>query len=115
MNKARLEVMTALVEFSWSLALLDSSVRGFDWDYEGNPIELNREHLIDVLQRYLNKELMASDVENWANLLEGREDINFESGAEDLVDETLYQLANPDLTTPLTEGLAKNLIGNLSK
>lgn len=115
MNEGRLDVIKALIELSCPLDVIGSRIREFDWDYEGIPVELSRVHLASVLRRYLNKDLSAGDVEQWANLLEGREDVCFESGSEEQLHEVLYQLANPYLTAPLSEIHAKALVESLYK
>lgn len=85
-----------------------------DLDYEGDGIELKKKHLTLALQRYLQGVLSHSDIESWANQIEGREDVQFESGCEQLVEEVLYELANPDLTKPLNQPRARMLIDRFS-
>ncbi|WP_156811082.1 hypothetical protein [Cupriavidus sp. USMAHM13] len=115
MNKNRLDTVRALVELSFPLDEIESRLREFDWDFEGEAIELSRAHLIDVLRRYLSRELSVSDVERWANLIEGREDIALEKRSEEKLDEVLYELANPALMVPLDESHASAIIEALSK
>lgn len=115
MNENRLDMVKSLIEFSLPLDALASCIREFEWDYEGTQVELSRVHLINVLNRYLNKELSANDVESWANLLEGREDVYFEHGSEAVLDEIMYQIANPDLTDQLSEDRANIFVAELSK
>jgi len=115
MNDNRIEIIRALVELTYPLDMIASRIREFDWDYEGDPVELTRSHVINLLKRYLKKEFAVCDVEHWANLLEGREDVCFESGSESVLDEIIYQLANPDLTVALNDDIANTLIGDLSK
>lgn len=114
MSENRLNLIKELVEFSCPLELLELRLQKFDWDFEGVPIKLSRAHLVNLLTRYLNQELSANDVEHWANLIEGREDICFESGSEKQLDHALYQLANPTLTAPLNEGRASAIVSTLA-
>lgn len=115
MNKNRLALVKALIELSLPLDELDSRLREFDWDFEDAPIELRRTHVIYALGRYLNGELSASDVERWANLVEGREDIYFEESSGGQLDEVIYELANPTLTASLDEVHASTIIEALSE
>lgn len=115
MIESRLKALTALVEFSHSPDVLGLRISEFDWDYDGVPVELTRAHLVDVLRRYIDRKLLAGDVEHWANLIEGREDICFEHDSEEQVDEALHRLANPGLTYPLSEFSANEIIENLLK
>lgn len=60
-----------------------------------------------VLERYANGELSDRDVENWANLVEGREDIQVEENDK----EVLFELANPELTQQLSRARALEILG----
>lgn len=73
-----------------------------EWDSGRELVVFNREHINSVLDRFVNKEISSADVEEWANLIEGREDINYEKGYEDVIKEIIFQLANPILTEPIT-------------
>ena len=114
MSANRLDVLKALIELSSPLNDLRSSLQKFDWDFQGVPIEFGRIHLVNVLRRYLNRELVATDIEQWANLLEAREDIFFEKNAEGQLDEVLYELANPVLTASLDDDRASAIIEALT-
>ncbi|PSV16392.1 hypothetical protein [Photobacterium kishitanii] len=63
-------------------------------DIEPNetPFEVNHQHLIMVLEKYLADEIDADDIEQWANLIDFRADIDGSS-----IDGYLYALANPDM------------------
>ena len=110
MNNDRSTVIENLVNFSRPLGELQRQLSGFDWDFEGAPIVLNLNHIVQVLWRYLSGELTASMVEQWANMLEGREDISFDNKYEKWITATIYELANPVLTAPLEIKRARELI-----
>lgn len=63
-------------------------------DIEPNetPFEVNHQHLIMVLEKYLADEIDADDIEQWANLIDFRADIDGSS-----IDGYLYALANPEM------------------
>jgi hypothetical protein len=46
--------------------------------------------------------ISAADVEDWANAVEGREDVGREAGYESLLNDAIFELANPMLHEPLT-------------
>lgn len=114
MREDRMGVLEMVVELSCSIDLIETRIREFAWDYDGLPFELKRAHIIHVLKRYLVGELNADEVGRWANMLEGRDDICFESGSEGRLDRAIYELANPYLTAPLDEMRANNLVEILS-
>jgi hypothetical protein len=110
MNNDRSIVIENLLNFSSPLDELQRQLSIFDWDFEGIPTVLLPKHIAHVLRRYLSGELTASMVEQWANLIEGREDIRFEIKHEKWAKDTVYELANPVLITPLEITRARELI-----
>lgn len=106
----RLTVVRDLLELSRPLEKIMAQLAMLDWDYEGDGLDLTKRHLAMALQRYLQDELSDSDIESWANQIEGREEIQFEAGSEQEVENVLYELANPALTQPLDHARAKMLL-----
>jgi hypothetical protein len=106
----RLAVVRDLLELSKPLEKIMLQLAMMDWDYEGDGLDLTKKHLAMALQRYLLGELSDSDIETWANQIEGREDIQFEAGSEQEIEKILYELANPALTQPLNHARAKILL-----
>lgn len=47
-------------------------------DYEGQPFVVNSAEIKGVLKRFLVGEFTAQELEDWANLIECREDMKFE-------------------------------------
>lgn len=113
MPSDRLAAVESLIAFSVPLELAAQHLQPFGWDYEGVPVELNSGHLVRVLQRYLQGELSARDVEDWANLIEGREDIEFSQACAGRIGEALHELANPSLFAPLDPARAEELIADI--
>lgn len=110
MNNDRSTIIELLLSFSRPLDELQRQLSGFDWDFEGVPIVLHPDHIAHVLRRYLSGELTAAMVERWANLIEGREDLSFDSKHEKWIRDTVYELANPVLTAQLEIPRARELI-----
>lgn len=96
----RQDAVQALVQFSQPLTVLDAELRANGWDWEGPPLAtLGSGNLCSILNRYLLGELMDSDVEAWANMLEGRDDVEF--GPD--IAKAIFDLANPHLQGSLEE------------
>ena len=96
LNK-RLETLKNLATFSKFLDELSSDLSEFNWDYDGEPLVVTSSQIAKVLQRYISGEIDAGEVEQWANMLECREDIEFEKNNEEQLDNIIYCLANPEL------------------
>ena len=108
-NHERLAAVNELLEFQGTLDQLALRLSQFSWDFEGSQTVLTRSHIAAVLGRYLEGQISAPDVECWANLVEGREDIAAESEFKTLVECVIYELANPTLTYALDADRALEL------
>jgi hypothetical protein len=96
----REEAVRSLVNFDQPLDVLSQALHASVWDWEGPPIVILRvSNILDVLQRYLKGEVQDADVEEWANMVEGRDDVDFEP----MTNAAIFDLANPVLQGPLTE------------
>ena len=95
----RQEALSLLVRFDGPLDALRSNLAAFPFDWDGPPLAtLSREHVLQVLARWNAGELSAEQIEGWANLLEGRDDLNHADGC---VADAVFDLANPELQGPI--------------
>lgn len=110
----RLDVVSSLVTFSKPLEEISNELSIFDWDYEGEPLIVKSDEIIEVLRRYISGEINAKEIEGWANLIECREDIVFEAEKESELEGVIYRLANPLLEEPISVSLCKQFVAILS-
>ena len=111
----RYVMLRDLVGFAKPISELRGLLGTFKWDFDGIPLTMTRRHLRDVIERYMKGEISAQDIEDWANLIEGREDMTFESRDDNLLSEIVYELANPELTEELSYQRAKEIVDLLNK
>ncbi len=110
----RADLLRSLLRFDRPLSDLSAPLARFGWDSDRELATIERAHVLAILGRYLSGEIQPPDVEDWANAIEGREDIGYERGHEDGLREVVYELANPYLTRPLSVQSAKELMSCLS-
>lgn len=115
METSRANVLQSLVNLSSSLEDVRAALASFSWDYTGEPQVLTALNVRSVLQRFVAQELTSAEVESWANLIEGREDVVLQTAADNTLDEVLYELANPTLTQSLTPQRARTILVDLSE
>lgn len=108
-------LLEQLLDFTKPILALSDELNKFKWDCDEHYVTLSKFHLLNILNRYLKNELSETEVEEWANAVESREDIGINEIDMNLINETLYELANPYLTTQLSTDRAKLLIQNLNK
>jgi hypothetical protein len=95
----RREALRDLVLLASPVANAQHSLTDFAWDSD-ELLMLDKQHVLAVLRRFETDELVAAEVEAWANAIEMRDDIGYDR--ETAVWDVLYELANPTLTEPLT-------------
>ena len=109
-DKDRRKAVSNLIQWNAPLPELAAGIRKFPWDCDEELVELDQWDIGRALDRFVEGELTAKDIEDWANLIEGRDDIKF---ASDDVLETIHWLANPYLEGVLTEASANEYLRRL--
>ncbi|WP_204101874.1 MULTISPECIES: hypothetical protein [Spirulina sp. CCY15215] len=106
-NTRRSQLLESLLACDRNLENILLALNKLGWDSEESIAVLNRQHIISILNRYLNTELSCLAVENWANAVECREDISYEENFETIIDRVIQELANPLLYRPLSHTIAR--------
>ena len=81
-------------------------VKAFQWDSDAEIVTFTRADALRLLDAYLQGTVGEGLVEQWANAVEGRDDIGFERSAGELLREFIFELATPEITTALTPARA---------
>ena len=108
----RTEVLNALINLRKPLTVISKALIQFPWDSEELVI-LDANQVKQILEQYLSGEISEDFVEDWANLIECRNDIGFDKKDAHLIKELMRVLANPHLTGRLTHNRAKFLIRDI--
>lgn len=109
-QKERSQLLQSLLKLDRPLDQILPSLNQLGWDSD-ELATLHPQHLISILNRYLSGELSPVEVENWANAIECREDLAWESEA---ISALIHELANPLLTNPLSEDTAREWLQRLT-
>ena len=100
-------VLTDLINFRKPLGKIKIDVNKLSWD-ENCEVILTEKILNKIINKYLNGVISETELIEWANLIESRESINFEKGKEAQIEETIFNIANPELSDlPLKNILEK--------
>lgn len=94
--------LASLLCFDRPLVEIESLLGSLGWGEEPL-VTLRRENIASVLRRYLAGEIDAATVEEWANLIEGRDDVEFASPDEEVIIQAIHDLANPVLQGRLAD------------
>lgn len=107
---SRNELLNNLLNMNSSVCTITDELNKIGWDSNEDLVTLTRQHILNVLRNYQEGKIDEAEVEDWANAVEGREDIGREKSYEELINKILHELANPYLTEKLTKERAKVLI-----
>jgi hypothetical protein len=97
----RIKALRDLIEHRESIPVSIGRLRQFSWDSDRALVVLTGNDLVRILDRYLQGELSNTELEEWANALEGRDDIGYEPSMGDNLRKIIFELANPLLAPPI--------------
>lgn len=109
----RLLTLRSLLEGAAPLDAAIGALGALPWDSDEELVTLTPEHVIRMLERLLSGELTSGDLEQWANAIEGRDDIGLDADASDALKEVIFELANPSLQGATTAESARAWVGRL--
>lgn len=109
---SRASALDDLIVFRKPLNFLAEMVSDLGWS-ETPAAVLTADHIVSVLQRFRSGALTSADVAGWADLIEGREDIDYQSDRYEEILQAIYVLANPVLNRLPDEALTDQVIGSL--
>ena len=102
-------ILLDLVHFKNNIDTLRNMLSQIGFDSETELVYMSRDDMVEILQRSLDKKISFLELEEWANLIECREDIGFE---DEKTQEMIFKLANPCLHEKLDE---KQVLSYLSE
>jgi hypothetical protein len=109
----RTVLLNKLINMESPVEVIASELNKFPWDCEDELVTLTRENIHNALKNFHEGKVNQYEIENWADAIENREDIGREEFYSDVLNEILYELANPLLTEKLTKPRAETLIKKL--
>lgn len=96
-----------------NLEQIRTALQQYDARREEDLVNLTRTQIIAILERFLKQSLTRQQVEDWADAVEGREDIEFGNDCDDITLDAIHEVANPEMEGQLTALKAKALIDRL--
>ena len=106
----RLKDLWDLIELKKRPEELRKILSKYEWDYDGKKVQLTKQHILNVLKRCVEGDVSLSDLEKWANLIECREDIDYERKNREKIISIIFRIANPEINGELSMKLIRNII-----
>jgi hypothetical protein len=95
------ELLADLLADRGSIPELRRELAKLPWDSR-ELVVLRPEHAIAVIDRFLDGKRDASQVSEWANAIEGRDDVGLDGNSGGALRDLIFETANPELEGPLT-------------
>lgn len=105
-------ILLDLVYFKNNIDTLKNMLSQIGFDSETELVYMSRDDIVEILQRSLDKKISFLELEEWANLIECREDIGFD---DEKTQEMIFKLANPYLYGKLDEKQVLSYLNELDE
>jgi hypothetical protein len=109
----RKELLNKLLNMDSPVTSITNELNKLGWDSEEELIDLTCKHILLILEKYCAGTINENEVEEWANIIENREDIGRDKAHENKITQIIYELSNPYLMEPLTKQRAEFLMSKL--
>lgn len=111
----RKQLLNALLNLEPGIEETYSALANMAWDCPMELVTLRAQHVASVLGRFIDGKIDSECVERWANAIESREDVAFDSAQEESLRHILFELANPELSQPLSRQTATEFLEALNR
>lgn len=91
---AKIDILLNLINFSKNISAIKSDLAKICFNSESELVTITKNTIANILNRVIDKEISYELLEEWANLIECREDIGYE---DEILQEIIFELANPCL------------------
>lgn len=87
-----------------------SELASYGWYCEKHLAQVTKINVLAVLKQFEAGTLTGEEVTAWANSVGGRTDIGFEFGDDGAVEESLFWLAHPNISGPVSGELCRKIV-----
>lgn len=107
----RTEILKDIINFNDDLQKLLDELSFYPWDIEKPLHIITKGEVTNILKRVINEDKNFVDLENWANAIEIRDDLDFE---DEETKEIVFELANPEINEKINKERLINIINSLN-
>ena len=97
---AKIDILLNLINFSKNISAIKSDLAKIGFNSESELVTITQNTIANILNRVVEKEISYDLLEEWANLIECREDIGYE---DEILQEIIFELANSCLYGEIDE------------
>jgi hypothetical protein len=114
LRRQRAAALGSLVSLARPIGEALAALSSFPWDFDEELVTFTRSDALNALRMFLAQELKIDDLRQWAEALDGRDDLAFEPGFEDELREFIFKFSTPEINEQLTFDLAARWASRLS-
>jgi len=107
----RKDILTDLICFNGNLTELQSELSQYSWDVEEPTLIISKADFSTVIKKCVDEKIIFDELENWANAIECRDDLDFE--VEEM-QEIIFELASPEINGEITKQRLQEIINELA-
>ncbi len=108
----RIEILNDIIKIKGNLLNLETEISHYPWDSKNALLTILKSDLMDILKKALNEEITADELKSWSNIIECRDDLDFE---QDKVKEIIFELANPEINGEINKIRLREIINELNQ
>jgi len=108
----RTDILKDLVSFSGDLSALKSELSQYSWDTEEPCLIITKSQFSKVLTKCIDQIITFQDLEDWANAIECRDDLDFE---DEEMQEIIFEFSSPEINGEITKDRLQVIVNDLSK
>ncbi|MCW3104295.1 MAG: hypothetical protein JWO09_2735 [Bacteroidetes bacterium] len=108
----RKDVLKDIIAYNGNLDNLKKELSNYEWDVKEPILIVSRSDVSNTINKYIDNLISFKDLENWANIIEFRDDVDFES---EQVKNAVIDMANPEINGALNDAKLKEIISALKE
>lgn len=110
MSQQRRQTLQSLIWLHEPLEQISERLSEFEWDFDDEPIVLETTAVETALMRYLKGYISAQELENWAEVMESCEEIEFEAEFSEEIQMIIHLLVNPEINYGINSDLCSHFL-----
>jgi hypothetical protein len=108
-DEDRRALLAALVRYELPVEPVLNQLASLPWDSTEEMVRIGVSDIVAILNRFIDGELSAEQVTEWADLLEVRDDVGIDPRHGNALREIVFRLANPNLRDAVTPALVSSI------
>lgn len=108
----RIDILEDLASFNGELPTLKSELSHYSWDTEETYLTITKVQFSIVLTKCINQTITFQDLEDWADAIESRDDLDFEN---EEMQEIVFRFSSPEINGEITKEQLQEIVTNLYK